>query len=747
MPLKHLSLSSIRRLIGHSPSSASGRDRPRVRHRLRPVPESLESRLTMDGGIATYTWTALGDGVNWNDPDNWSHIGYTADLGLTGVPVAGSNIVFPPLYTLPTNSPTTIEFNSNYTSFPINILTVEGSYTFQGNPVTVDSGLIVTDTLGPLNNSTLLLSGLTMGPQSTIYVERGSILSLGDADDRTGLQFNLEGGVTMGGSGQLIIDTQSVDAPYIGFNLQTFEIAGGTVTIGASSKYTGSRFQVDSNSSFDIADDASVQIAALDGSGTVDLEGTGAAGDTTSLTIVEPAAQADQFTGLIDGVGQLISQGNGTLTTGAIDFGDGGSIQVLLGTLIADGAVSVGSLSVSNGATLGGVGPWYVSGPAVFQAGTTFDVTLNGTTPATQYTQLVDGASSTGINLGNSLLTGSVNYEYEAGDQFTIATGPLVQGTFANVFSGTVLLGNDVLFAVTYSSTSVTLTALQSETTTQLSSSAGTTNPGQPVTFTATVSTRTAPVTTGTVSFEQGSTVLATVPVTGAGTAAITTSALPLGSTSIIAVYNGATSILGSTSASVNQAVVPYTTATALSSSANPSRTGQPVTFLATVTADGMPVTTGTVGFSRGNTLLGTVALGPDGTASFTASSLPVGQGRIQAIYYGTADDYSSTSPALVQAVDKLATSTTLTLATETRPNGRVVYVLEASVIPEGVTGITAAGTVIFRRNGSVIGKARVDDGTAILSIGRKVPKRAKFVAAFQGSSRFKASTSPRLTE
>jgi hypothetical protein len=747
MPLKHPSLSSIRRLIGNSLSSASGPDRPRVRHRLRPVPESLESRLTMDGGVATYTWTALGDGVNWNDPNNWSHIGYTPDLGLTGVPVADSNIVFPPFYTLPTGSSTTIDFNSNYTSFPINLLTIEASYTFQGNPVTVNSGLIVTNTLGPLGDATLLLSGLTMGPQSTIYIEQGSILSLGDADELTGLQFNLEGGVTMGGSGQLIIDTQSVDAPYIGFGLQSFEIAGGTVTIGANSKYTGSQFQVDSNSSLDIADDASVQIAALDGSGTVDLEGTGESNDTTSLTIVEPAAQADQFAGLIDGVGQLILQGDGTLTTGAIDFSDEGSIEVLLGTLIADGAVSVDSLSVNNGATLGGVGPWYVSGPAVFQAGTTFDVTLNGTNPGTQYTQLVDGASSTGINLGNSLLTGSVNYEYEAGDQFTIATGPLVQGTFANVFAGTVLLGNDVPFAVTYSSTSVTLTALQSETTTQLSSSAGTTNPGQPVTFTATVSTRTAPVTTGTVSFEQGSTVLATVPVTGAGTAAFTTSALPLGSTSITAVYNGATSILGSTSASVNQAVVPYTTATAISSSANPSRTGQPVTFIATVTADGMPVTTGTVGFTRGNTLLGTVALGPDGTATLTDSSLPVGQGLIQAINYGTADDYSSTSPALVQSVDKLATSTTLTLTTETRPNGRVVYVLVASVIPEGVTGITAAGTVIFRRNGSVIGKARVDDGTAILSIGRNAPKRAKFVAAFQGSSRFKASTSPRLTE
>ena len=746
MPLKHLSLSSFRRLLGLSSSTVSGPSRPRVRPRLRPVHEVLEPRLALDGSITTYDWTARGDGVSWNDPNNWSHIGATQNLGLTGVPVAGSNIVFPPISSLPAGSLATINFNSNYNSFPINLLTIQDSYTFSGNPITVNNGVIVTNPFGPLTNATLLLSGLTLGPQSTIYTQQGTILNVADAADPTGLRLNLEGGVTKGGSGQLVIDTQSVLAPYLGFNLQPFEIAGGTVTIGANSAYTGSRFLVDSNASLDVADEAAVRIGALAGSGTVDIEGTGATNDTTSLTVSEPAAQSDQFTGLIDGVGRFILQGNGTLTTGAIDFSDAGSIQVLLGTLIANGAVSVGSLSVSNGATFGGVGPWYVSGPAAFQAGTTFDVTLNGTTPGTQYTQLVDGDATTGINLGNSLLSGSVNYEYQAGDQFTIATGPLVQGVFQNAGSGTVLLGNNVPFAVSYSSTAVTLTALQSETTTQLSSSANPTNPGQPVTFTATVSTRTNPVTTGTVSFEQGSTVLATVAVGSAGTAAFATSALPLGNTAITAVYNGSTGILGSTSTALTQAVVPYTTATTLSSSANPSRTSQPVTFLATVTADGMPVTTGTVEFTRGNSLLGAGALGPDGTASLTVSSLPVGLGRIQAVYYGTPDYLPSTSPALVQSVAKLITSTTLTLTTQTRPNGRLVYVLEASVAPDGVTGITAVGTVVFRRNGSVIGRARLNNGTAVLSIGRYAPKRGKFVAAFQGSSLFKASTSPPLT-
>ena len=367
---------------------------------MRPSPEILEPRLALVGGITTYTWTALGDGMSWSDPKNWSHLGFIPGVGVTGVPTAGSNIVFPPFYNLPANSPTTINFNSPYGSFPIGLFTIEGSYTFDGNPITINNAIIVVNPLGGLTDSTLLLSGLTMGPQSTIYTYSGSTLNIADADDPTGLKLILPNGVTKGGSGQLLIDTQNVLAPYVGFSLQPFEIAGGSVTIGATSTYTGSRFVVDPGGGLDVSDDAALSIGALSGSGTVNLGGTSAAGDTTSLTVSEPAAQADVFSGLIDGLGQFILKGNGTLTTGAIDFGDAGGIQVLLGSLNADGAVSVGTLSVQNRASFGGVGAWYFAGPVVFQSNTTFNVTLDGLTAGTQYTQLVDADTTTGVNLG-----------------------------------------------------------------------------------------------------------------------------------------------------------------------------------------------------------------------------------------------------------------------------------------------------------------------------------------------------------
>src|SRR5262249_26789030 len=156
--------------------------------------------------------------------------------------------------------------------------------------------------------------------------------------------------------------------------------------------------------------------------------------------------------------------------------------------------------------------------------------------------------STTGIDLGNSILSASISYQYEKGDQFTIVTAPRIQNQFQNVVGGFVFLGNNVPFAVSYASTAVTLTALQSVTTTLLVSSANPSPPGQPVTFTATVGTRTAPVTDGEVDFMQGTMVLATVPVDGSGTASFTTTGLPLGSTAITAVYRGTTDVLGSTS-------------------------------------------------------------------------------------------------------------------------------------------------------------------------------------------------------
>ena len=64
-------------------------------------------------------------------------------------------------------------------------------------------------------------------------------------------------------------------------------------------------------------------------------------------------------------------------------------------------------------------------------------------------------------------------------------------------------------------------------------------------------------------------------------------------------------------------------TSTAVTSSLNPSTTGASVTFTATVTSGGSPVTAGTVTFTEGTTTLAAnVALNAQGQATFTTSAL-----------------------------------------------------------------------------------------------------------------------------
>ena len=77
-----------------------------------------------------------------------------------------------------------------------------------------------------------------------------------------------------------------------------------------------------------------------------------------------------------------------------------------------------------------------------------------------------------------------------------------------------------------------------------LASSGGSAVYGQPVSFMATVGAD-AGTPSGTVTFSDGATRLAAVPLDGSGTATFTTSALSLGSHSITATYSGDADFLG----------------------------------------------------------------------------------------------------------------------------------------------------------------------------------------------------------
>ena len=190
-----------------------------------------------------------------------------------------------------------------------------------------------------------------------------------------------------------------------------------------------------------------------------------------------------------------------------------------------------------------------------------------------------------------------------------------------------------------------------SPTTTTVVSSLNPSTVGQSVTFTATVTSGGAPVTTGTVAFADGGTPLgANVPVDATGTATLTTGALTAGTHPIAATYGG-TPAYATSSDTLDQVVDANATSTSLVSDVNPSTVGQPVTFTATVTSGGAPVTTGTVAFADGGTPLASVPVDATGTATFTTSALSGGTHPITATYGGT-PAYATSNGSLDQVVN-----------------------------------------------------------------------------------------------
>jgi hypothetical protein len=243
------------------------------------------------------------------------------------------------------------------------------------------------------------------------------------------------------------------------------------------------------------------------------------------------------------------------------------------------------------------------------------------------------------------------------------------------------------------------------------------------------------------VEFFDGGSSLGTAALNG-GSASLTTSTLTVGPHSISAAYNGNTSHTGSTSSSITQTVNAVATATALTSSLDPSVFGQSVTFTATVNPSSGP--TGTVQFLDGTSSLGIVAL-TGGTASLTTATLAVGTHFITAIYSGDGNFGGSTSASLTQTVSAGTVGTTTTLTSSLNPStyGQQVT-FTAAVSPSS----GATGTVTFKDGGSAIGTSALDaSGVATLSISSLAVGTHAITALYSGDSSHNGSTSSALSQ
>ncbi len=247
---------------------------------------------------------------------------------------------------------------------------------------------------------------------------------------------------------------------------------------------------------------------------------------------------------------------------------------------------------------------------------------------------------------------------------------------------------------------------------------------GQRVKFTAFVPAGS----TGSVSFYDGATLLATATVDNFGVARIQNSTLSIGSHTITAVYSGDACHGSATSADLVQVVDFVGTETALASSPNPSGCGAKVTLTATVTTPGFNgngivaktgaatqdgyFATGDVTFYDGATPLGTATLDAAGVATLSVTGLTAGTHSLSASYLGDGCDGTSASPKLAHEVVVYTTSIVATSDVNPATCGQKVN-LSATVTPSAATG-----SVTFYDGATALGTASLDaSGNATLSV------------------------------
>jgi hypothetical protein len=292
-----------------------------------------------------------------------------------------------------------------------------------------------------------------------------------------------------------------------------------------------------------------------------------------------------------------------------------------------------------------------------------------------------------------------------------------------------------------FADASLTGNGTQAASATLIGSSLNPSTYGQSVTFTAQVFSQTSGTPTGTVTFQDGATVLGTVTLNGSGIAQFTTAALSVGTHTIGAFYSGDT-LFTASSQSMFQTVNPAPTSTAVVSSLNPSTYGTAVTFTATVSSGvGMP--TGAVTFNDGTTTIGTSALS-NGTASFTTAALSGGAHSITASYAGSVNFASSTSSALGQTVNPRTTATAL--ASSANPSSYHQSVTFTAKVSSSA-GVPQ-GTVTFKDGGVTLGTG-VLNGSAVATLATNaLTVGAHSVSAvYSGSANFQTSTSSAVAQ
>ncbi len=263
------------------------------------------------------------------------------------------------------------------------------------------------------------------------------------------------------------------------------------------------------------------------------------------------------------------------------------------------------------------------------------------------------------VTAPNGTPTGSVVF-YQGST--VLATVPLTNGkaTYATTYSvsGTYMISASYSGApsLSYPSTSPALkevvNLLPAVTTTKLTASPTSIYVGQSVTLTATVSsTFGTPPNGENVTFTSGGVKIGTVSLNG-GVATLTTSALAAADHLLVATYSGDANFKISQGTDTTEVVSKYPTTTVLSSSPNPSTSGQATILTAQVTTSGPSTPTGWVTFLNGTTSLGVAAVNGSGIATLTTKQIPQGSNSLTASYTDSPMYANSVSAPIIQVVN-----------------------------------------------------------------------------------------------
>jgi hypothetical protein len=210
-----------------------------------------------------------------------------------------------------------------------------------------------------------------------------------------------------------------------------------------------------------------------------------------------------------------------------------------------------------------------------------------------------------------------------------------------------------------------------------------------------------------------------------------------------VANYPGDSHYAGSSSNLVGLTAQALNTTLKLKAQPSPASWGQSVTLTATLnpyTAQGHSTNGESVTFYDGTTPLGTRALA-SGVVTLASSTLSVGSHNLKAVYGGDANFAGSTSSVLVFTVNKAASTTTLTAASNAPTVGN------GDLLTATVSGFSAPrGVVDFKQNGvTICSVALGSNGKATCSWAPWTTSQASLTATYQGDGNHLGSTSSTL--